>query len=162
MTPQTTPKFDDKEITDDEVLYRHCKTASQVSLNRDNGTYVLSNQVFAGLRGGCSIEIKSLLDRDGQTPEMRVHANDSFALVSITAGEVRTIEYTSDKKPMKGLSVAFTPIAGDQHVRANPYHGDIFPEPKESAKKALTRKAVEVVPVNQVRAAIEYAKKAGF
>jgi hypothetical protein len=160
MRPQATPTFDDQEIAEDEVLYRHCKNYVQVSLNRDTGEYVLSDQVFTELHGGCSVEIESLIQRGSDTARSRYDHHNAFAIVSVTVGEVRSLEY-GDKgaKGTKGLNVAYTPIDNGAPGGPNPYHADIFPLPRGSAQKALKRKMRNVIPIDQARAAIEYAKK---
>lgn len=158
MIPQETPNFDDDSIALSEILFRLCKTAAQVS-RREDGVYVLSSQIFSQNGSGCSIEFKSLLDAAGQTPQARVAAHNAFGSVSVTAQQVRTLKYKGPDGDKQGLKIAHTPLDAEKLGGPNPYHGDIFPGPTPSANKALTRLIEIVVPVDQARAAVEYAKR---
>jgi hypothetical protein len=90
MKPQTIPETDEPEISDAEILYRFCKTGNQVSQTED-GQYVLSTQIFSALGPGCSVEVRSLIERGGVSLVERAQKNGAFATVSISAGDVRKI-----------------------------------------------------------------------
>ena len=104
-------------------------------------------------------ELASLVLDAGETEITRYAAQNSFALVSVTVDQVRTLKFGSADGTKTGLKVAYTPQDASQFGPANPYHADIFPGPSESASKALTKLKIEIIPIDQQRAAIEYAKK---
>jgi hypothetical protein len=72
-----------------------------------DGTYILSPQIFAPLKGGCSIEIKSLIDAAGTDPYARCEAHRAFAMVSITVDEVRNLKFKNGDEDKIGLKVAY-------------------------------------------------------
>jgi hypothetical protein len=154
---------DDHAIPAAERLLRICKTPMQVSLDRRTNTYVLSDQIFAALGPGCSVELCSHYEAAGETLATRVaEAGGAFAAVTVTAEKVRATAVSGDpKNATELLKVAFTPIRPGGQYAPNPYHGDIFPPTKGSSNKALTRASSTVVPVDQVAAAAAYAKRVG-
>jgi hypothetical protein len=162
MKPQQNPVDDDDSIANDDVLYRSCKTPHQVALNRGTGLYELSPQIFSPLKGGCSIEFKSLLDGANETPETRSAAqNNIFSVVAVTAEVVRNLEFKTGSPPVPGqLKIAYTPIPEEDDDGPNPYHGDIFPV-TQSANIALTTKRVIVIDIDQAKAAEAYARRNG-
>ena len=172
MTPQTKPETDDPEISNADVLHRHVKTFSQLARHAD-GHLVYSSKIFSPNDGGCSVEIESLLNLANETAASRAVANNSCAVVSVTVQEVRSLRYGKPralgvgqpKEPQDRLYVAYTPIPAGETDGPNPFHGDIFPGPTDSAEKKLTvlaKARADLVPLDQALAEAEWAKKHGI
>lgn len=163
-TPQDTldPQFDDEEILSTDELLRVCKTLSQVVLDRATGRYVVSTQAFSALGPGISVDIVSLYEAAGHTDQDRTTAQGAYSAMRISVAAVRETEArNSDGKPIGKFKVAYTPLNKAAHGNDDPFHGDIFPRSTGAANKALTKRAVQVVEVDQALAAAALARRHG-
>jgi hypothetical protein len=165
LTPQpagAAALTNDPAIGDGEFLLRHCKTWSQVVYDQRAQEFILSDQLFAALGPGASIELESLYTADGHSSADRVAATpNAFAAVTVTAGVARGIRLRDAKgKPTdQTLRVAYTPLAADQAGGPNPYHGDIAPKLSGSVNRQLSAAAVAVVAIDQAVAAAVHAAR---
>ena len=160
---------DELGILPDDTLLRWLKTDKHIGFDPDTGRYVSSKQAWTTQKpGGCSVEIKELIDEAGSTIADRLSANHASLHATIKAGspnKIGTVRSTMNRADEKGknekepLKVAYTPIPPDEPFGPNPFHCDIFPPLASNGKKRL---AGHAVLTDQEAAARLYKSKHGL
>jgi len=155
--------YDDPEIADNDELLRVVKTPLHV-VPLGDGTYGLSPQLWTSQKGGCSVELSSLVAADGGDAPKRVVANGGIGAAGIGVDAVRSTMNRIDERTKQGiepLGVAYTPILDDQPFGPNPYHSDVFPKLGNPGRNTLHAKA-RVLLLDQKTAAELHAARHGL
>ncbi|MFK4622529.1 hypothetical protein [Bradyrhizobium diazoefficiens] len=120
---------------------RSLRSPHHVVFDEDLGRYVISSAAFkpsSGKDGTLSGDLEQILAFDGLEPTAMYPAvRDPVGAASVTIAEIRAVKAAVEHDP----------------TSRNWYHGAVRGTKSKGANKQLSKRATEIIPINQVLAA---------
>jgi len=120
---------------------RSLRSPHHVVFDENLGRYIISSAAFkpsSGKDGTLSGDLEEILGVDGLEPTAMYPAvRDPVGAAAVTIAEIRAVKASVEHDP----------------TWRNWYHGAVSGTKSKSASKQLSKKATEIIPINQVLAA---------
>ena len=133
-------KWQPSHLQPDFRFIRTLQSPHHLVFDEHTGQYSISSQAFtpSGSDGALSGDLEQVLMADGLiATAMYPAVRDAVGAASLTVGEIRRADATVEHDPVQG----------------NWYHGAVRGSKSRSVKRRLSAAAVEIIPIDQIRAA---------
>lgn len=134
-------KWHSSKLQSEFRFIRSLRSPHHVVFDEDLGRYVISSAAFkpsSGKDGTLSGDLEQILAFDGLEPTAMYPAvRDPVGAASVTIAEIRAVKAAVEHDP----------------TSRNWYHGAVRGTKSKGANKQLSKRATEIIPINQVLAA---------